>query len=160
MPVSTRAVPSMTSNTARTILTTSGSRFVRTSAPQLRECHLVRCRPQAEGSSTWPAPGSGAAEPTQPRDSAATAPPEKETLPKSTGFPTQLDADIFAMAVPSLAAVILDPLLGMVDTAIVGQLGGQVLAGTHSSIRAHRPFTLQQCCHRMGTNSRELQAWA
>eukprot|EP00892_Ulva_mutabilis_P006808 jgi/Ulvmu1/449/UM001_0456.1 len=33
------------------------------------------------------------------------------------------------MAVPSLAAVILDPLLGMVDTAIVGQLGGQVLAG-------------------------------
>lgn len=46
------------------------------------------------------------------------------------------------MAVPSLAAVILDPLLGMVDTAIVGQLGGQVLAGAHSpTTPSHRPVS-------------------
>jgi hypothetical protein len=32
------------------------------------------------------------------------------------GFPSQLDRDIVGMAVPSLAAAVMDPLLGMVDT--------------------------------------------
>jgi hypothetical protein len=32
------------------------------------------------------------------------------------GFPSQLDRSIATMAIPSLAAVIMDPLLGVVDT--------------------------------------------
>lgn len=47
------------------------------------------------------------------------------------GFPSLLDKDIVKMAIPSLASIIVDPLMGMVDVAIVGQLGGggEVLAG-------------------------------
>ena len=37
------------------------------------------------------------------------------------------DGEIFRLAVPALAAVMLDPLMGLVDTAIVGRLGAPQL---------------------------------
>lgn len=38
------------------------------------------------------------------------------------------DKEIFALAVPALFSVLLDPMMGMVDTAIVGRLGTEPLA--------------------------------
>ena len=37
------------------------------------------------------------------------------------------DGEIFRLAIPALAAVMLDPLMGLVDTAIVGRLGAPQL---------------------------------
>lgn len=110
--------------------------FLRGGVSQQRSCHLPRCRPQDDGTAEWPDPATSPPAAQSPQSTSKT--PEESSQPSSKGFPSQLDAEIFRMAVPSFCAVIVDPLLGMVDTAIVGQLGGQVLAGTPSSyIIAH-----------------------
>ena len=45
------------------------------------------------------------------------------------GFPAPLDKEIFRMAIPSFATIVMDPLLGMTDTMIMGRIGGEALAG-------------------------------
>ncbi len=44
-----------------------------------------------------------------------------------TWLRSHYDGEIFRLAVPALAAVMLDPLMGLVDTAIVGRLGAPQL---------------------------------
>lgn len=43
--------------------------------------------------------------------------------------PQSLDRDIFALALPALGALALDPLLSLIDTAFVGRLGVSAIAG-------------------------------
>jgi len=43
---------------------------------------------------------------------------------------SKYDAEIFSLAVPALLAVLLDPLMSIVDTAMIGRLGVNELAGT------------------------------
>lgn len=45
---------------------------------------------------------------------------------------SQYDKDIFALAVPAALALAADPLLGMVDTALVGRLGSDELVRVSS----------------------------
>ncbi|KAK3271905.1 hypothetical protein CYMTET_19769 [Cymbomonas tetramitiformis] len=46
---------------------------------------------------------------------------------------SKYDKAIFGIALPALCAILLDPLMSLVDTAIVGQLGAAPLAGTGMS---------------------------
>lgn len=43
---------------------------------------------------------------------------------------SQYDKDIFSLAVPAALALAADPLLGMVDTALVGRLGSEELVSS------------------------------
>lgn len=115
----------------------------RDTAPQSRERHLRQCQPHKDGTAAWPYPDTSDAAPQQTPSAARKA---ADALPPSSeGFPSKLDADIFKMAVPSFCAVIMDPLLGMVDTAIVGQLGGQVLAGAQPATMPPIPSSPRSC---------------
>ena len=53
------------------------------------------------------------------------------------------DGEIFRLAIPALAAVMLDPLMGLVDTAIVGRLGAPQLGavGLATVRRSYPPVT-------------------
>lgn len=55
-------------------------------------------------------------------------PPIPPPLPAARSSPH--DAEIFAIVGPALLAVFLDPVMTLVDTAIVGQLGAAELGGT------------------------------
>ena len=60
------------------------------------------------------------------------------------------DGEIFRLAIPALAAVMLDPLMGLVDTAIVGrlgaaQLGAVGLATVRCTALAHKFLVTIRC---------------
>ncbi|KAL4548701.1 hypothetical protein Ndes2526B_g01254 [Nannochloris sp. 'desiccata'] len=73
-----------------------------------------------------------------PRPAAATADfgaiPPSTTATSVSAFPiwarltSPYDKEIFKLAIPALFSMLLDPLMGMVDTAIVGRLGTEPLA--------------------------------
>jgi Na+-driven multidrug efflux pump len=56
--------------------------------------------------------------------------------PPPAWLSTQHDRDIMALALPAALALAADPLLGMIDTALVGRLGADELAalGVNSSL--------------------------
>lgn len=57
----------------------------------------------------------------------ATALPSARRESAGSWWSSQFDKDIFALAVPAALALAADPLLGMVDTALVGRLGSDEL---------------------------------
>ncbi len=54
------------------------------------------------------------------------------------------DSEIFRLAIPALAAVMLDPLMGLVDTAIVGRLGAPQL-GAVGLATVRRSYAAGDC---------------
>jgi putative MATE family efflux protein len=57
--------------------------------------------------------------------------PTTSWIPKSLTSP--YDKEIFSLAIPALISTLLDPLMGIVDTAIVGRLGTEPLAAVGMS---------------------------
>lgn len=66
---------------------------------------------------------------------------------------SKYDKDIFALAVPAALALAADPLLGMVDTALVGRLGSDELV-SFSTGEAHIScLCLPSQCYRVSRGS-------
>jgi Na+-driven multidrug efflux pump len=63
------------------------------------------------------------------QQAAATVQPtvQQSSPPPLLGTSSAHDGDIMRLAVPALLALAADPLLGVIDTAFVGQLGGDNL---------------------------------
>ena len=85
--------------------------------------------------------------PSAPR-SAGTSATAKESDSRLKGFPSLLDKEIVQMAIPSLAAIVVDPLMGMVDVGACIAAVQMCVSWEHScSVQIHliRSIDNQAC---------------
>ena len=77
---------------------------------------------------------ASAADLAAPSGDSGPAAASRTSLPPWAKLATPWDHEIFSLALPALVSTLLDPLMGMVDTAIVGRLGTEPLAAVGLSI--------------------------